>query len=198
MLLEQATSAKPEDRPSIRELADTLATWSTQPRNVDDLAARELQRRAIDHIANLLATSLDPEASDEAERYLAKVIPESLSQGTAFRRDFEIRASERIRADRADYFAGSGIKGVLHLSDTVWPGDLAATNDFAEAILRCPASERDNQLYRAWQVLMGRPLWWMHIVALGGLLKLVLTSEPHTAERWCRRLGDPGGGRGSV
>jgi hypothetical protein len=173
VLLEQATTDEPADRPSIHEFAERLAAWPKQPRNADDLAGREIQRRAIDRLGALLATSLDAEGSDEVQGYLARTIPESIAKGATFRRQFQTAEAERVRSQRADYLANDGIKGVLHLCDTAWAGDLAAVTDFSGVILARPVAARDEQLFRGWQVLMGRPLWWMHIIALGGLLQLV-------------------------
>ena len=173
LLLERATHAEAAQRPSMAEFASQLADWPQQPRNADDSARRKLQHRAVDRIAELLSTSLDPEGDAEAQQYLASVVPKALEAGQEFRRRYHSEATGRVRGQREEYFADDGVKGVLHLSDSPWPGRLTDGDDFARVILARSPAERDAELYRAYQVLLGRPLWWMQIVALGGLLQLV-------------------------
>ena len=190
LLLERATHAEPAQRPSMAEFASQLADWPKQPRNTDDSARRELQHRTVDRLAQLLSTSLDPEGDAEAQRYLASVMPKALEAGQEFRRKYQSDATDRVREQREEYFAGDGVKGVLHLCDSPWPGSLTDVDDFARVILARSAAEREAELYRAHQVLLGRPLWWMQIVALGGLLQLVGQEgcEPRATEMTQRQL----------
>ena len=90
LVLEGATHAEPERRPSIAEFASQLADWPNQPRNADDIARRELQHRAVDRLADLISTSLDPEGDAEAQRYQASVMPKAVAAGQEFRRKFQI------------------------------------------------------------------------------------------------------------
>lgn len=50
---------------------------------------------------------------------------------------------------------------------------------------------RDHQLFRASQILMSRPLWWMEVVAVRGLLQLVGQEgcEPRATEMVREQLG---------
>lgn len=173
LLLERATTSDPSARPTIAEFAERLSSWSSQTRNVDDLAARELQRRAVDRLGDLLATSLDPGAAIETQQYLSTVIPQSLAKGDAFRRDFQRNATAEALANRESYLEDSGVKGILHLCDSPWPGSLSDGHELARVVLDRPPSARGEQLLHLRQVLLGRPLWWMEIAALVGLFKLL-------------------------
>jgi Protein kinase domain len=173
LLLEQATIAEPDRRPSMAELADRLAEWSKQPRNVDDLAARELQRRAVDRLGERLATSFDADAAEETRRYLSTTIPRFLAEGQAFRQRFRQDAAAQADAQHEAYLADAGVKGVLHLADSPWVGSISDGRDLGRVVLARPPSERPQQLLHLRQVLLGRPLWWMQITALIGLLELI-------------------------
>jgi len=58
LILERATTSDPAARPCIREIAEQLSDWPNQPRNADDLAARELQRRTVDRLGELFSLSM--------------------------------------------------------------------------------------------------------------------------------------------
>jgi hypothetical protein len=77
-----------------------------------------------------------------------------------------------------------GMQGALHIHDTVGIGALRDGDDVVEAVTAQDIEQRDADLFRGWQVLMGRPLLWMNSVALIGTLQMcgVEGCEPRAAE----------------
>jgi hypothetical protein len=79
----------------------------------------------------------------------------------------------------------SGVWGVAQQNNTPWVGSVAELRDFASAVLFQPEVQRPTQIGLVWRAIEAvykakcpdgapllRPLWWLHIVVLGGSLKL--------------------------
>jgi len=97
----------------------------------------------------------------------------------------------RLADDLADVrlLGGSPANAILEAADRERAGATMAQTSFRTAprILNAPATSLPRAGSRDGKIASCDPVRLQ-----------ALTSEPHTAERWCRRLGDPGGGRGSV
>jgi hypothetical protein len=99
-------------------------------------------------------------------------------------REEQRAAQEEAEQSIAVFLRERGMKGALHIHDTVWIGPLRDGDDVVEAVTAQAIDRRDADLFRGWQVLMGRPLLWTNCVALIGTLQLrdVEGCEPRATE----------------
>jgi hypothetical protein len=173
LVLEQATSVQPEDRLAMADLAKALERWAADGAAQDDAAEKVVRERYVQALGARLAGTLDPDAIAEVERQLSDVLREARTTSVEKQREAMREARAQGEAERLSYLKTGGVKAALNLSDSVWIGTLGDAKDFAYAVLQQPEDERYAQLIKARQILWGRPLWWMHSAALGGMLQLL-------------------------
>jgi hypothetical protein len=172
LILERATSQRPEDRPTMAEFAAQLEEWAQGGAARDDVAGGEIRRRYVEQLGDSLAESLDSKAFPEVQAQVQKILTEARKRNDE--RELELRreAWRKGEASRKEFAADYGVRGVLDLHDSPWIGSVADGREFAEAVLAQPVEQRAHELDRAWKTLMGRPLWWLHTVVLSGALAL--------------------------
>jgi hypothetical protein len=172
LILEQATSIRPDDRFTLAEFAEQLERWAQGGAVQDDAAEKVIQSRYVDALGARLAGSLDPGAIADVEKQFKDVLRQAQLESAEKQREARRAAYQASEDERLAYLRRGGAKASLSLSDTVWMGSLRDCEDFAYAILEQPEERREGELTRARQILWGRPLWWMHTAALGGTLRI--------------------------
>jgi hypothetical protein len=172
LILERATSQAPQERSTMAEFAAQLEEWAQGGGARDDIAGRQIRRRYVEQLGDSLAESLDSTAFPEVEEQMQTVLADARKRSGE--RELELRreALQAGEASRKEFFADFGVKGVLDLYDSPWIGSVADGREFAEAVLAQPVEKRAYELDRAWKILLGRPLWWLHTVVLSGCLRL--------------------------
>lgn len=172
LLLQSATDESPASRPTMAELTDQLLQWTTGDPTQDDRAADTIRLDYVRSLGEQLANSVDPEAFSRIEAELREVIADARQQSEEKRQQLLRDAMEQSESSRRTLIDDYGIKAALELHDSPWIGALCDGEDSVYAVLSCDAGDRQAQLIRARQILWGRPLWWMHSVALTGSLRL--------------------------
>jgi protein kinase-like protein len=170
LILERATSLRPEERPTMAEFAAQLEKWSQGGATRDDVAAGEIRRRQVERLGDSLAESLDSSAFPEVEEQLRQTVAEARKQSEERQREFRVAALRESEATHREFLGDYGVRAALDLHDSPWIGAVRDGRDFADALLAQPAEKRAEQLDSARKTLMGRPLWWMHTVVLSGCL----------------------------
>jgi serine/threonine protein kinase len=172
LILERATSQRPEDRPTMAEFAAQLEEWAQGGATRDDIAGGEIRRRYMERLGDSLAESLDSKAFPEVQEQIQKILAEARKRNDE--RELELRreAWQKGEESRKEFAADYGVRGVLDLHDRPWIGSVADGREFAEAVLAQPVEKRAYELDRAWKILMGRPMWWLHTIVLSGCLAL--------------------------
>jgi hypothetical protein len=172
LILETATADAQDARPSMAEFAQQLADWSSADARREDQAARSLHEQYVHRLGKSLAGSLDVDEIDELEasaRAMFKTARESIAQNA---RDEQRIAQEEAERSKQAFLQERGMSGALHINDTVWVGSMRDGDDVVQAVVAQPVEQRDADMFRGWQTLMGRPLMWMNCVALIGTLQL--------------------------
>lgn len=172
LLLQSATDDSPAARPTMAEFADQLEGWAKADPTRDDRAADAIRRHYVRSLGEQLAKSVDPRAFGRIEAEFREVFADARQQSAERQRELLRDAMQQGEASRRSLIDDYGIKAALDLHDSPWIGSLGAGDDFAYAVLRRDPVDRQAELHCARQILWGRPLWWMHCVALTGSLKL--------------------------
>ncbi|MFL5867143.1 MAG: protein kinase domain-containing protein [Thermoleophilaceae bacterium] len=172
LLLQSATDESPPGRPTMAEFTDQLHQWTKGDPTQDDRAADAIRRDYVKSLSEELAKSVDPEAFRTIEAELREALADARRRSADKRQELLRDAMEQSESSRRTLIDDYGIKAALDLHDSPWIGALRDGEDFVYAVLSCDAAERQAQLIRARQILWGRPLWWMHSVALTGSLRL--------------------------
>jgi hypothetical protein len=184
LILEAATANDPADRPSMAEFAKQLKEWSSAGPRREDRAARSLHEQYVHRLGESLSTSLDMDAVAELDASVKSMFDAARKNIEQNTREEQRTAQEEAETSRRAFLRERGMKGALHINDTVWIGPLRDGDDVVEAVIAQPIDQRDADLFLGWQVLMGRPLLWMNSVALIGTLQLrgVEGCEPRATE----------------
>ncbi|MGO9790232.1 MAG: protein kinase domain-containing protein [Solirubrobacteraceae bacterium] len=172
LILMNATADDPADRPTMAQFVEQLNEWSAAKPRREDQAARSLHQEYVRRLGESLSSSLDLDALEELEATTTATFQaarQSIGQNT---REVQRAAAEEAKTSKVAFLRERGMKGALHIHDNVWIGPLRDGDDVVAAVTAQPVDQRDADLFRGWQVLMGRPLLWMHSVALIGTLQL--------------------------
>jgi hypothetical protein len=154
------------------EFANQLQAWAQGDAQRDDRAAEAIRQRYVASLGEQLGNSVDPEAFARAETEFRDAVA-SARQRSADRQRHLLRESmQQGEQSRREFIEEYGVKAALDLNDSPWIGSLRDGEDFVNAALSRDPDQRQGELYRARQILWGRPLWWMHSVALIGSLRL--------------------------
>jgi hypothetical protein len=150
-----------------------------------DRVADVVRRRHLDHLRRALSASLEFGVLVEAEREFRELIAEARKQIDQRRREIHrdaMRASEELRQR---VLRNSGAWGVAQHHNSPWTGSIRDTRELAVAVLAQPEPQRLTEIRQFWRAIeavfrgrcadgapLRRPLWWAHVVALGGALQL--------------------------
>jgi serine/threonine protein kinase len=172
LLLQSATADSPAVRPTMAEFAAQLQHWAKGDPSQDDRAADAIRRDYVRSLREQLADSVDPQAFTRIEAEFREAIADARHRSAEKRGRLLRDAMQQREPSRRAFIDDHGIKAALDLHDSPWIGSLRDGEDFVYAVLRRNAAERQAELHRARQILWGRPLWWIHSVALTGSLRL--------------------------
>lgn len=171
-VLQSATNDPPEARPPMQEFVEELEIWARRAPTQDDEAAEAIRRDYVTSLGEQLAETVDPQAFQKIEAELGAVFASARQRSTEKQQRLVREAWSQSEASRRSFIDDYGIKAALDLHDNPWEGSVRDGDDFAYAVTRRDPAERQHELQRARQILWGRPLWWIHCVALAGSLKL--------------------------
>lgn len=166
---------------------------SEVPDRIDDLravlgvdrVADVVRRRHLEHLRRALSASLEFGVLRDTEREFRDLIEEARKRIDA--RRTQIHRDARREADELHerVLRNSGAWGVAQHHNDPWIGSVRDTKDLARAVLAQEERQRRTQLRRVWPAIdavfqgrcpegasVRRPLWWLHVVVLGGCLEL--------------------------
>jgi len=141
--------------------------------------------RHLDHLRRALSASIELGAVADTEREFAVLIEEVRANIDSRRRELYRQAAQEAEELHDRVLRKSGVWGVVQHHNDPWIGSLSGADDFAKAVLHQEERQRPTQIgitRRAIEAVfknrcpegadLYRPLWWLHIVVLGGCLKL--------------------------
>lgn len=172
LLLQDATSDVPVQRPTMTQFVEQLKEWTTGDPTQDDRAAETLLSSQLSSLGEQLADSIDPNAFIRIEMQFREVVADAQKRSNDKRQRLMAQWRGESEASRRSFIDDYGIKAAMELHDTPWVGSLGDGDDVIYAVRRKKPSERQAELVRARQILWGRPLWWMHCVGFIAALKL--------------------------
>lgn len=172
VILQSATDESPDARQTMAEFADQLREWRRGDPLRDDRAEEDIRLYYVRSLGEQLAKTVNPQAFSHIEAELREVMGEARRQSADKQREVLRDSLRRSETSRRAFIDDYGIKAALDLHDSPWVGSIRDGDDFEYAVLNRAPDERQGELHRARQILWGRPLWWIHSVALAGTLKL--------------------------
>lgn len=150
-----------------------------------DRVADVVRRRHLDHLRRALSASLEFGVLVEAEREFRDLVGEARQQIDERRREIHREAMRETEELRERVLRNSGAWGVAQHHNSPWTGSVRDTRELAVAVLAQEERQRLTQLRQYWPAIeavyrkrcadgapLRRPLWWAHVVALGGGLQL--------------------------
>ena len=150
-----------------------------------DRVADVVRRRHLDHLRRALSASLEFGVLVEAEREFRELIAEARRQIDQRRREIHRDAMREGEERRERVLRNSGASGVAQHHNSPWIGTVRESRELAVAVLAQEELQRLTQIRQFWPAIeavyrkrcpegapLRRPLWWAHVVALGGGLQL--------------------------
>ena len=150
-----------------------------------DRVADVVRRRHFDHLRKALSASLECGVLSDAEQEFKDLIAQVRASIDEKRSEVHRRVLKEYEELHERVLRNSGIWGVAQHNNTPWVGSVAELRDFSTAVLYQPEGQRPTQIGLVWKAIEAvykekcmegapllRPLWWLHIVVLGGSLKL--------------------------
>jgi hypothetical protein len=147
--------------------------------------AQFIRQRHFKHLRRAMAASLEFGVLTDAEQEWQKLVRDVQASIDAKRRELYRKAAEEYEALHERVLRQSGVWGVAQENNTPWIGSVRESKDFADAVLYQPEPQRPTQIMSAWRAVeavykgrcpdgahLQRAFWWLHIVVLGGCLKL--------------------------
>jgi len=180
----------------IDELRAVLAT---------DRVAELVRLRHLNHLKRALSTSIEFGVLKDAEREFRELIEDARKSIGNRRREAMQRARQEADELHDRVLRSSGVWGVAQHNNTPWIGGYSEARDFAKAVLHQDERQRPTQILSVWPAIeavyerrcpdgayLRRPLWWLHIVALGGsiLLRGESGCEPYATDMARQQIRD--------
>ncbi|HEY5194977.1 MAG TPA: hypothetical protein VIJ39_14060 [Solirubrobacteraceae bacterium] len=150
-----------------------------------DRVADVIRRRHFDHLRKALSASLEFGVLGDAEQEFKDLIAQARASIDEKRSQLHRKALKEYDELHESVLRNSGVWGVAQHNNTPWVGSVAELRDFASAVLYQPEVHRPTQIGLVLPAIEAvykqkcpdgapllRPLWWLHIVVLGGSLKL--------------------------
>lgn len=150
-----------------------------------DRVADVVRRRHLDHLRRALSASLEFGVLIDAEREFRELLNDARRSIDENQMTVRKEAMAEYETRHASVLKNSGSWGVAQHHNTPWTGSLKETHDLSTAVLAQPEVQRLTQLQNYWRAIDAifvrrvpdgsnprRPLWWLHVVALGGCLRL--------------------------
>ncbi|MHB8491400.1 MAG: hypothetical protein ACYDA6_04185 [Solirubrobacteraceae bacterium] len=150
-----------------------------------DHVAHFIRQRHFQHLRRAMSASLEFGVLSDAEREWQELVRDVRANIDAKRREQYRKAAEEYEALHERVLRQSGVWGVAQANNTPWIGTVSEWSDFANAVLYQAEEQRPTQILSAWRAVEAvykdkvpegapwqRALWWLHIVVLGGCLKL--------------------------
>jgi hypothetical protein len=150
-----------------------------------DQVANVIRQRHFEHLRRALSASLEFDDLANADREFRELLQQARGAIDAKRREIYRQARQDADSLHDRVVRDSGVLGVAQSQNSPWIGSLAGVRDFATAVMARDQTQRRTEflkvrpaieaVYRE-RVAEGssawRPLWWLHIVLLGGSLRL--------------------------
>lgn len=150
-----------------------------------DRVADVVRRRHLDHLRRALSASLEFGVLTDTERDFRELIAEARREIDERRRQIHRDAMQEHEDRRESVLNNSGAWGVAQHHNSPWTGSVRDTRDLALAVLAQEERQRPTQMRQFWPAVeavyrnrcpegapLRRPLWWLHVVLLGGCLQL--------------------------
>ncbi len=147
--------------------------------------AHFIRQRHFQHLRRAMSASLEVGVLGEAEQEWRELVKDVQANIDTKRRELYRKAADEWEALHERVLRQSGVWGVAQANNTPWIGSVREWRDFADAVLYQPEAQRPTQIMSAWRAVeavykdrvpdggpLQRALWWLHIVVLGGCLKL--------------------------
>jgi hypothetical protein len=147
--------------------------------------AQFIRQRHFQHLRRAMSASLEFGVLTDAENEWHELVKEVRATIDSKRREAHQRAAEEYEALHERVLRDSGVWGVAQANNTPWIGSVREWRDFADAVLYQPEAQRPTQILSAWRAVeavykgkvpegapLQRAFWWLHIVVLGGCLRL--------------------------
>ena len=150
-----------------------------------DRVADVVRRRHLDHLRRALSASLEFGVLIDAEREFRELLNDARRSIDENQMRVRNEAMAEYETRHASVLKNSGSSGVAQHQNTPWTGSLRDAHDLSTAVLAQPEVQRLTQLRNFWQAIDAvfvhrvpegsnprRPLWWLHVVVIGGCLRL--------------------------
>ncbi len=150
-----------------------------------DRVADFIRRRHFDHLRRALSASLEFGVLEDAESGFRELIDEARATIDTKRREIHDRAREAAEALHEKVLRQSGAWGVVQANNSPWIGRVSEWRDFATAVLLQGEAQQPTQILSVRPAIeavfrphvpegapLWRPLWWLHVVVLGGCVRL--------------------------
>lgn len=147
--------------------------------------AQFIRQRHFQHLRRAMSASLEFGVLGDAEKEWRELVKDVQANIDAKRRELHRKSAEEYEALHERVLRQSGVWGVAQANNEPWIGSVRVWRDFANAVLYQAEPQRPTQIMSAWKAIeavykgrcaegavLHRPLWWLHIVVLGGCLKL--------------------------
>lgn len=147
--------------------------------------AQFIRQRHFQHLRRAMSASLEFGVLGDAEKEWRELVKDVQANIDAKRRELHRKSAEEYDELHERVLRQSGVWGVAQRNNEPWIGSVRAWRDFANAVLYQVEPQRPTQIMSAWKAIeavykgrcaegavLHRPLWWLHIVVLGGCLKL--------------------------
>jgi hypothetical protein len=147
--------------------------------------AQFIRQRHFQHLRRAMSASLEFGVLGDAEKEWRELVAEVQANIDTKRRELHRQYAEESEELHERVLRQSGVWGVAQRNNEPWIGSVREWADFAKAVLYQPEAQRPTQIMSAWKAIeavykgrcaegsvLHRPLWWLHIVVLGGCLKL--------------------------
>jgi hypothetical protein len=170
-----------------------------------DRVADFVRKRHFDHLRRALSASLEFGVLTDAEREFRGLIREARDAIDTKRSEIHRQARADAEALHERVLKNSGIWGVAQHNNTPWIGASREWKDFATAVLSQDERQRPTQIMQVWPAIeavfrnrvpdgapLRRPLWWLHVVVLGGCIQLrgQPSCEPYATDTARQALRD--------
>ena len=150
-----------------------------------DRVADFIRQRHFDHLRRSLSASLEFGVLADAEREFRELIRDARGSIDTKRREVHRKARVEAEVLHESVLKNSGVWGVAQHNNTPWIGAVSEWKDFATAVMSQEERQRPTQIKQVWPAIeavfrkrvpdgapLRRPLWWLHVVVLGGCIRL--------------------------
>jgi hypothetical protein len=147
--------------------------------------AQFIRQRHFQHLRRAMSASLEFGVLGDAEKEWRELVRDVQASIDTKRRELHRKAAEEYEALHVSVLRNSGVWGVAQSNNEPWIGSVREWRDFRDAVLYQPEAQRPTQIMSAWRAVeavykaqcaegahLERAFWWLHIVVLGGCLKL--------------------------